>query len=322
MVNAGIIGLGRWGRGLVDSVQDLSETIRFTHAVVQSPDKHQEYCRSKNMLLTDSYREILGNPNIQLIVIATPHNVHVAQIIAAAQAGKHVLCEKPLALTVAEAQMAVDACSNAGVQLGVGHDKRYWPSMQALAVEVLSGNLGDLIHIEGNFSNENSRLMSTGWRQAPENVPGGSITATGIHIVDAFINLMGPMSRVQGNYVARSNTKEFCDAMSLLCEFKSGATGVISSLRPTPVFWRVHVFGTLMSIEARGPNTLVLFHSGKPVEVREFESINALRFQLELMANCIKNSLPFPMPGKQIIDTVKAFTASATAIDHGEIVNL
>ena len=164
--------------------------------------------------------------------------------------------------------------------------------------------------------------MSTGWRQDSKNVPGGSITATGIHIVDAFVNLMGPMSRVQGNYVARSNAKEFCDAMSLLCEFKSGATGVISSIRPTPVFWRIHVFGTLMSIEARGPNTLMLFHSGKPVEVREFEPINALHFQLELMANCIQNSVPFPMPGNQIINTVEAFTASAKAIDYGALVNL
>ncbi len=322
MVNAAIIGLGRWGRGLVDSVQGLSETIRFTHAVVRAPDKHQDFCLSKNLLLTDSYHEVLRNPNIQLIVIASPHNAHVSQVIAAAQAGKHVLCEKPLALTVAEAEKAVNACTNSGVQLGVGHDKRYWPSMQALQAEVLTGNLGDLIHIEGNFSNENSRLMSTGWRQDSKNVPGGSITATGIHIVDAFVNLMGPMSRVQGNYVARSNTKEFCDAMSLLCEFKSGATGVISSIRPTPVFWRIHVFGTLMSIEARGPNTLMLFHSGKPVEVREFEPINALHFQLELMANCIQNSVPFPMPGNQIINTVEAFTASAKAIDYGALVNL
>ena len=77
-----------------------------------------------------------------------------------------------------------------------------------------------------------------------------------------------------------------------------------------------------MSVEARGPNTLVLFHSGKPAEVREFEPINALCFQLELMANCIQNSLPYPMPGKQIINTVEAFTASAKAIDHGGLINL
>ena len=77
-----------------------------------------------------------------------------------------------------------------------------------------------------------------------------------------------------------------------------------------------------MSIEARGPNTLMLFHSGKPVELREFEPINALHFQLELMANCIQNSVPFPMPGNQIINTVEAFTASAKAIDYGALVNL
>lgn len=322
MIHAAILGLGRWGRGLVESVQNISEQIQFTHALVQSREKHQEFADKNDLFLTSQYKDILSNPSIKLVVIATPHTMHVDQIIAAAHAGKHVLCEKPLALSVMDAQKAVEACRQAGVQLGVGHDKRFWPSMQALKAELLSNSLGELIHIEGNFSNENSRLITGGWRNAPENAPGGSITATGIHLVDAFVNLMGPINSVQGHYVVHSNTKEFSDSMSLLCNFKSGATGVISSVRPTPVFWNVHVFGTLGSIEARGPNNLLLFRSGKPVEAKEFTPMNALRMQLDTMGRCIQESLPYPMPGEQMIDTVKAFLASARAIDTGEIVHL
>jgi predicted dehydrogenase len=322
MIRAAILGLGRWGRSLVESVQGISEYVQFTDALVQNSEKHQEFATKNNLFLTNQYADILSNSDIDLIVIATPHVFHVDQIIAAARAGKHVLCEKPLALTTMDAQKAVDACQRAGVQLGVGHDKRFWPSMRELKVELLSGSLGEILHVEGNFSNENSRLVSGGWRNTPENTPGGSITATGIHIVDACVNLMGPMSSVQGHYIARTNQEEFSDSMSLLCRFKSGATGVISSVRPTPVFWSVHVYGTLGSIEARGPNHLILFRSGKQVELKEFPPLNALRTQLDTMGRCIQESCPYPMSGEEIMNTVEAFIASARAIDSGERVYL
>jgi predicted dehydrogenase len=322
MIHAAILGLGRWGRGLVESVQNISEQIQFTHALVQSNEKHQAFADKNNLCLTNQYADILGNSSIELVVIATPHTMHIDQIIAAASAGKHILCEKPLALTVMDAQRAVEVCRQAGVRLGVGHDKRFWPSMRELKAELLRGSLGELIHIEGNFSNENSRLITGGWRNTPENAPGGSITATGIHLVDAFVNLMGPLNSVQGHYVVHSNKNEFSDSMSLLCNFKSGATGVMSSVRPTPVFWNIHIYGTLGSIEARGPNNLILFRSGKPVEIKEFPAINALRAQLDTMARCIQESLPYPMSDEQMINTVEAFVASARAIDSGQIVHL
>src|SRR5678816_1183247 len=83
-----------------------------------------------------------------------------------------------------------------GVQLGVGQDKRFWPSMRELKRVVDSGVLGDLLHIEGHFSNENaSRKLQYGWRESPAEAPGGSITATGIHVLDAFVSLLGPVRR-------------------------------------------------------------------------------------------------------------------------------
>ena len=320
MIQAAIIGLGRWGRNLVESVQHSSNQIQFTLAVVQNLDKHRDFAQSKNLQLSDRFQDALEDLAIQLIVIATPHNLHIKQIVAAANAGKNVLCEKPLALSVQEAQIAIDACKAFGVQLGVGHDKRYWPSMQALQKVVLSGSLGNLIHIEGNFSNENSKIISSVWRNEPENIPGGSITATGIHIVDAFVNLMGPISKVQGKYIAHKNSKEFHDSMSLLCEFESGTTGVISSVRPTPLFWRIHIFGDLGSAEVNGQNMMNIYSQGKSVEVQQFEPLNALCFQLELMARSIENTEPYPMGEKQMINTVKAFVASAKALDEGIVI--
>jgi predicted dehydrogenase len=77
-----------------------------------------------------------------MVVLATPHLLHLPQITAAAQAGKAVFCEKPLALTLADAKQAVAVCQKHGVLIGVGHDKRFWPSMQHVQEVIRSGELG------------------------------------------------------------------------------------------------------------------------------------------------------------------------------------
>ena len=200
MVDAAMFGLGRWGKNLVRSVQGKSTKIQFKYGVVQHPEKYDDFAKEANFDVTADAQAVLADPQISAIILATPHVLHVEQIIAAAKAGKAVFCEKPLALTVAEAHKAVQACDVAHVQLGVGHDKRFWPSMQELKRLANSGVLGDLTHVEGNFTNENLANFKASWRDHSENVPGGSLTATGIHIIDACVNLLGPIKSVQGIY--------------------------------------------------------------------------------------------------------------------------
>ena len=314
MIQAAIFGLGRWGQNLVNSVQDGSNVIRFKSAVVQAPEKYQSYAKDNGLHVTSNAAEVLSDPAIQMVVLATPHHLHNSQIQAAANAGKHVFCEKPLALTLQEAQEAVMACEKAKVLLGVGHDKRFWPSMQELKKIVASGVLGDLIHIEGIFTNENINNFQVAWRNDAKNVPGGSLTATGIHVLDAFTNLMGDVKSVDGIYYQRNKGTQ--DTMGILFEFSSGATGLLSSPRPAPVFWRVHVFGSLGNVEVRGPHQLTISMVGKTEqEVQQFEPINALKFQLEAFANSIASHKNYMISPAEILRTVKVFEAAAKSID-------
>ena len=98
----------------------------------------------------------------------------------------------------------IDACDRAGVILGVGHNRRLWPSMQALKRIARSGELGDILHIEGHFSNEHSNNTAGTWRDSPAESPGGGMTGAGLHILDAFINTIGPIQRVSGQLVVLS----------------------------------------------------------------------------------------------------------------------
>jgi predicted dehydrogenase len=312
MINAAIFGLGRWGRNLVNAVEH-SEVVRFKKAVVTNPSKHLDFAKEKHLEVTADPNDVLLDSSIEMIVLATPHLLHLPQITAAAKAGKAVFCEKPLALTLEEARKAVAVCQEYRVLIGVGHDKRFWPSMQHVQQVVRSGELGKLIHIEGIFTNENLKNFQTSWRDLPENVPGGNLTATGIHIVDAFTNLMGPIKSVEGIY--RQMDGGTMDTLALLVDFESGATGLLSSPRPSPVFWRVHVFGQQGNIESRGPLQSIQNMSGKEAVVKEFAPINALQFQLEAFARAIENKTDYLISPQEILNTVAAFEASTKAVD-------
>ena len=323
MLDAAIIGLGRWGQNYVNSVQAASERLRFTRGVVTNPDKSRQFAAKHGLRLSTDYAELLADRAIKMIVLATPNSQHPAQVIAAAKAGKAVLCEKPLALTRADAERAVSACEAADVPLGVGQDKRYWPSMQEMKRVVDSGVLGELLHIEGHFSNENaSRKLQFGWRESPAESPGGSITATGIHVLDAYINLLGPLRRVSAQQIVKRPPPESLDTLAITFEFANRVSGVLCGVRATPLYWRVHVFGNQGSAEASGPNELILRTSGGKIERRTFEPVNALRANLEAFADAIEGRAEYPIPTAQMIDVIAGMEAIVTSLDTAAAVTL
>ena len=126
MLNAAIYGLGRWGNRLVESVQGSSK-FRFVKGISREPEKHKEFSQKTGVKVVSSYGRILKDPEIDAVVLATPHSLHVKQIVQAAKAGKHVFVEKPFTLTRKTAEKAVEACKAAGVTLGVGFNRRYSP---------------------------------------------------------------------------------------------------------------------------------------------------------------------------------------------------
>ena len=99
MLNAAIIGLGWWGKELVRSVQGTSPLIRFSRGVTLEPELATDFAKEMKLTLGTSYDEVLADPAIDAVVLATPHSRHRAQVEAAAAHGKHVFCEKPFALT-------------------------------------------------------------------------------------------------------------------------------------------------------------------------------------------------------------------------------
>ena len=317
MINAAIVGLGRWGKNMVNAVQGKSERLRFIRGVVRHPEAVRDFAEQHDFELSSDLAGVLADPAVQAVVFATPHSLHVEQIVAAAAARKPVLCEKPLALTRADAERAVTACKKAGVPLAVGHDKRFMASMLELQRVVASGVLGEILHIEANSSNEVSRVAYSAWRESPAESPGGSMTATGVHLVDACVNLVGPLRRVQAQLMPRRPPPDVRDTVSVLLEFDNRATGVLCSVRPTPYFWRAHVFGANGSAEAIGPDEFVLRLSGAKPQRQTFDMIDTLRSELDAFADAAAGRAPYPITPAQIVDTIAAFEAIVNSMNTG-----
>ena len=316
MIDAAIVGLGRWGRNLVNAVQGKSSKIRFVRGVVRRPEAAAEFAGEQGFDLTADFDAMLRDDRISAVVLATPHSLHVEQIAAAAAAGKSVFCEKPLALNRAEAERAVEACRRAQVPLGLGHDKRFWGSMQELKRLAASGALGEILHIEGHFSNESTGRYYEGWRASEDDAPGGGLTATGIHIIDMFVSLVGSVKSAHAHVVSHPPAPAPVDTLSVFYEFSNRVSGVLCGVRTTPQFYRVHVFGKDGSAEAIEATSLVLRKTDAKPQHFNFEPVATLRFELEAFADAAAGGAPYPITPQQMINGVAALEATIRSIEQ------
>jgi predicted dehydrogenase len=318
MIDAGIVGLGWWGNRLIEAVQGKSDRIRFVHAVARDPAAKQEIARRHRLALSPTLADMLGDPAVQAVVLATPHSLHRAGIEAVAAAGKPVLCEKPLTLTAADAVAAVGAARRAGTLLAVGHNRRFLPALAEMKRLVAAGELGELLHVEGHFSNENSSSNFAPWRHDAEESPAGGLTGSGIHVLDAFVSLLGPVRSVQAQLVARKPAPGPIDTLSVLLRFENDVTGTLSVVRATPRYWRTHLFGTARSAELLQEHTLVVHSSGQQGPLRQsFPPVDTLRLELEAFADAILGRTPYPVGDADMIATVAAFEAVCRSVKSG-----
>jgi len=317
MINCAILGLGRWGRSLVNAAAGL-ERLKISRAVETDLDRARPFCAEHGIALTGDFDAVLADPAIDAVLLATPHSLHKPQVIAAAAAKKQVFCEKPLALRRNDASAMFAACRAANVVLAVGHNRRYWPSILALREIVASGVLGTILHAEGHNSNENSNVVTRGWRLSPEESPGGGLTGAGLHVLDTFVSLLGPARQVFARLSAREAGPPPLDSAMLAIDFANGVTATLATVRATPFYWRVHLFGTNGSAEVLDETTMVVRASGQPSETRKYPPRDSLKAELEAFADTIVSKQPFPVQEKEVLATLAAFEAALQSMQSGQ----
>ena len=322
MLCAGIAGLGWWGRTIVATLND-SQTMRVVAATDLDPAT-----AIPGLAFVPDFHALLTDNAIDAVILCTPHPCHAQQILATAHAGKHVFCEKPLCLTRAEAAAAIAACAEAGVTLGVGHERRFEPPILALQELVRSGALGTPLQIEANFSQDKFLLLEPGnWRLSPIEAPAGPMTATGIHLLDLAVSFLGPaesvLSRLRqpGHFLANG------DGLALLVTFASGANALISAILATPFDGRFAIYGSQGWAELRDrahPEasegwTLTISRRGHGREVHDFAPANAVRANLDAFAMAALGGASYPVSPQAMLGTVAVMEAAIRSAANGRI---
>jgi predicted dehydrogenase len=316
MLNAAMIGLGWWGKELVRSARG-SKLMRFTRGVTLEPDTVREFAAEMNIAIGTSYEDVLADKSIDAVVLATPHTRHRAQVEAAAAVGKHVFCEKPFALTKADAEAAIAACRRAGVALGVGQNRRLWPSIVKMKEVVSSAEFGTVMFAEGNYSHDilaNTPLDN--WRSAPQETRAGGMTGMGIHLLDAFSFLVGPMARVSALSTKRILPFETGDTTQAMLAFRNGATGTIATSLKTPGFvWRCAVYGSEMWAESLSETKVTICcRDGKP-ETLDMPQTNHIGANLDSFAAAALGQGKFQIDDAGVVHTVAALEAVFQSAD-------
>jgi predicted dehydrogenase len=272
------------------------------------------------LTLTDSYAAVLADPAIDAVVLATPHSWHADEIVAAAQAGKHVFVEKPFTLTRADAERAIEACRTAGVTLHVGFNRRYAPAYGEMVRRITAGAIGAPRHVEGNFSGPPSYQTEPGnWRANQVESPGGGMTARGVHVLDSMVNLCGPVASVFAFSERLQHAIDVDDTTVCALRFAGGATGALTTLHAASAFYRIHVFGSLGALEMRGETELNVFDLNGLTETLSFEAIDKERAELEDFADAAAGGIKFVIAPETLVNVVAATEAITASARSGKI---
>jgi len=242
----------------------------------RSEDRVRQFAREFDVpaWYTD-YRELLKNPDVDVVNVLVPTGQHGEITIAAARAGKHALVEKPLEINLARADEMIRTCAECGTKLGVIFQMRFGSVARKLSHAVKSGAMGRIFLADAidKSSRTAGYYASADWRGTQELEGGGCLMTQSIHIVDLLQYIVGPVRSVNGRVATMVHDIDVEDTAAALVTFESGAMGVIestSSIRPA-LKSRIELHGENGTIVANAQYDQILFWNvkGLPQEAIE-----------------------------------------------------
>ena len=317
-VGIALIGMGWWGQKMLAVLQAAPADIRVVRAVEPNIETVKAKCAKKGIPLSANYADALNDPAVEAVVLATPHALHGEQIEAAVAAGKHVFCEKPLALTKAGAMKAVMQCRDAGLVLGMGHERRWEPPIADLLTKSDTGVLGRIHQIEANFSHDKFLALDrNNWRLKADQAPAGGMTATGIHLLDLSVRLLGPATSVLCICEQLSSDLPQGDTVAAYIKFRGGGTSYVSASLANPFVSRFAVFGSKgwidirdkAHVEAPAGWLVTSAMAGGPITTAEVPPAEPVKDNLVSFARTVRGTEAYPITAAQLVDNIALLEA-------------
>jgi len=225
----GIIGCGVIGPWHADSVVD-SEYAELVAVCDIDEQKGRAFAeRYGGVAFYQDYRQMLHDDGVEAVSICTPSGLHSEMAIAAAQAGVHVLCEKPMAITVPQLNAMMEAVDKAGVKLEVIFQRRTYEVSRRVREAVQSGVLGQLVLADAylKYYRSPAYYRSADWRATWALDGGGALMNQGVHGIDLLLWMVGDVASVYAKAEAKVRDIEVEDTAVALLTFQNGAYGVM-----------------------------------------------------------------------------------------------
>lgn len=316
------IGLGWWGGTLAEKARAAG--IDVARCFARTPETREQFAETHGARPAESYDEILSDPDVDAVIIATPHSTHADLAVEAASAGKHVFVDKPFTLTVAEAKRATKAAEDAGVILQVGHNRRRQPATRRIKELIDADALGMLHHAEADLSYPKGLNPRTGWRGEPSESPAGGMTGLGVHMVDNLNYLLGRAARVAAFSRQIIAVRKLDDATVAILEFENGTLATLGTSMVIPDMMRTAVWGTKAAAWNEGDGAHFYFQEVGEKERTEqpVDTIDTVKDQLEEFASNVANGTAPETGGPEAIEAVAVFEGLVESAETGAFVDL
>lgn len=310
-----IVGLGGWGRRLVESVQGISDKVRFTHAIVTRPERSEDFAAKHGLTLRTDLAAVLKDDRFDGFVSAGPAPLHAAHSLAALEAGRPVLAIKPMALSLGDAQALAAAAKKADVALCMGYNRCFFPNVAELRARLKSRALGRLLHTEGDFCVHRYGGVKRGsWKADPNNAPAGSLAD---HMLYLTIETLGRIEEVHAIGLNQVSDNDLADTSAVLLRCKGDTSALLTAIGMTPDYYRFTVFGTEGWAEIRGAREFTFQPKDGQREERTFPATDTERVEVEAFADAIAGVAPFPVTPEDAVHGVAVLEAMARSAKDG-----
>jgi predicted dehydrogenase len=300
-VKVGCLGMGWWSDVLADAVT-RSDRLQIVSCFTRSDDKRRAFAVKYGCEEAPSYEAMLADGRIEAVINTTPNNVHLETTRAAAEAGKHVFLDKPIANTVIEARALTAACRRAGIVLALGYQRRREAHFRWIRERIDAGEFGRLVNAEANISRDRlGQIDLSSWRYTADGMPGGVMLQIGIHYTDVLEYLMGPVIAVTGRVAQLVLPGDNPDVASMVLEHENGALSTLNaSYASASEHYVMNIYGREASAYYDLQQGLRFLKRGAPA-VRPVETAKAdtIREELEEFAAAVRGEGEPEMDGER-----------------------
>lgn len=323
-VRVAALGMGWWSDVLADAMK-RSGQFEIVSCYTRSEDKRRAFAEKYGCRTAASYEEILKDPSIAAIVNTTPNNVHLETTRQAAEAGKHIFLDKPIANTVRESFEMAEVCQKAGVILSLGYQRRRETHFRWVKSEIDAGRFGKLVQAECNISRDRlGQFDLSSWRYTAAGMPGGVMLQIGIHYVDVLEYLMGPVKSVSARLAQLVLPGDNPDVANMILQHENNAlSNLTASYASASEFYMMNIYGKEASAYYDLFTGLRHLKRGeKTARAIPTEKNDTIREELDEFAQCVRTGSKPETDGFWAARNLAVIKAGGKSAREGRVVEV